>query len=54
MSLKNTLRRAGAVLLTLCMLLPLSACSDARKSTKAERQTVLSIDGCEVPYEQFR
>lgn len=54
MSLKNTLRRAGAVLLALCMLLPLSACSDARKSTKAERQTVLSIDGFEVPYEQFR
>lgn len=54
MSLKNILRRGCAAGLTVCMLLTLSACGDIKKSTKAERQTVLSIDGFEVPYEQFR
>lgn len=54
MSLKNILRRACAAGLALCMLLPLSACGDVKKSSKAERQAVLSIDGFEVPYEQFR
>ena len=54
MSLKNILRRACAAGLALILLLPLTACSDVRKSTKAERQTVLTIDGFEVPYEQFR
>lgn len=54
MSLKNILRRACAAGLALSLMLPLSACGDVRKSTKAERQTVLTIDGFEVPYEQFR
>ena len=54
MFLKNILRRACAAGLALSMLLLLPACSGARKSTKAERQTVLTIDGFEVPYEQFR
>lgn len=54
MSLKNILRRACAATLVLGTLLSLTACGNVRKSTKAERQTVLSIDGFEVPYEQFR
>ena len=53
MSLKNILRRACAAGLALSLLV-LPACGDARKSSKAERQTVLTIDGFEVPYEQFR
>ena len=54
MSLKNILHRICAAGLVLTIVLPLTACSDIPKSTKAERQTVLSIDGFEVPYEQFR
>lgn len=54
MSLKNILHRTCAVTLVLGVLLSLAACGNVRKSTKAERQTVLSIDGFEVPYEQFR
>lgn len=54
MSLKNILRRACAAGLTFSVILSLTACSRIPKSTKAERETVLSIDGFEVPYEQFR
>lgn len=51
---KNSLRRLGAVILLIALTLSLAACSDIPKSTKAERETVMSIDGFEVPYEQFR
>lgn len=51
MSATRTLRCLAAVLL---VLLPLSGCSKIPKSTKAEKETVLSIDEFEVSYEQLR
>lgn len=51
---KKSLRRIGAAVLCAASLLSLTACSGVPKSTKAERETVMSIDGFEVPYEQFR
>lgn len=47
-------KRIFAAFSAALMLLPLAACSKIPKSTKEEKETVLTIDEYEVPYEQLR